>query len=86
MAAMSFWCAADLASLPSVPLPQLSLLVAWDRGTFNGFTWYNAGPCDACGGMGSSKCIQTQYQPEYQQYTQSTCACELVPGWLHAAA
>jgi hypothetical protein len=53
---------------------QLSLMVAWDRGTFNGLTWYNGGPCDSCGGMSSSKCIQTQYQPDYQQYTQSTCA------------
>lgn len=57
-------------------------MVGWDRGTFNGFTWYNGGPCDSCGGMSSSKCIQTQYQPDYQQYTQSTCACEQQLGGL----
>lgn len=62
-----------------LPPLQLSLMVSWDRGTFNGLTWYNGGPCDSCGGLSSSKCIQTQYQPDYQQYTQSTCACE--QGW-----
>ena len=55
---------------------ELSLLVSWDRGTFNGFTWYNSGPCDNCGGLGSATCVQSQYDPDYQQYPQSACACE----------
>lgn len=53
---------------------ELSLLVSWDRGTFNGFTWYNSGPCDNCGGLGSATCVQSQYDPDYQQYPQSACA------------
>ena len=61
-------------------------MVGWDRGTFNGFTWYNGGPCDSCGGLSSSKCIQTQYQPDYQQYTQSTCACEQQQGGSSAVS
>lgn len=55
---------------------QLSLIVAWDRGSFNGFTWYNQGPCDSCGGLTSATCVQTQYEPSVQKYPQSSCACE----------
>lgn len=53
---------------------QLSLVVGWNRGTFDGFTWYNAGPCDSCGGPTGGECVQTQYEPAYQRFTQSTCA------------
>ncbi|KAL4431119.1 hypothetical protein ABPG75_006375 [Micractinium tetrahymenae] len=53
---------------------QLSLMVSWDRGAFAGFTWYNGGPCDACGGPTGGTCVQTSYEPSYQKYTQSACA------------
>ncbi|KAI3433419.1 hypothetical protein D9Q98_003234 [Chlorella vulgaris] len=53
---------------------DLSLMVSWDRGNFAGFTWYNTGPCDACGGLSSSSCVQTMYDPDFQQYTESACA------------
>lgn len=59
---------------------QLSLLVSWDRGAFAGFNWYNGGPCDSCGGPTGGTCVQTQYEPSYQQYTQSGCACEFAGG------
>ncbi|PSC76437.1 Armadillo repeat-containing 8 [Micractinium conductrix] len=53
---------------------QLSLLVSWDRGTFAGFTWYNGGSCDDCGGLSGNRCVRTQYTPEVQPYTQAQCA------------
>lgn len=56
---------------------QLSLMVAWDRGRFDGFTWYNQGPCDQCGGLSNARCVQTQYEANYQKYPESACACEL---------
>jgi hypothetical protein len=59
---------------------DLSLMVSWDRGNFAGFTWYNTGPCDACGGLSSSSCVQTMYDPDFQQYTESACACEQAAG------
>lgn len=53
---------------------QLSLLVSWNRGSFDGFQWYNQGPCDGCGGLSGARCVQTQYDPSYQRYPESACA------------
>lgn len=61
---------------------QLSLMVGWDRGTFAGFTWFNQGPCDMCGGLGNARCVQTQYDANYQKYPESACACERLRGPL----
>ena len=72
--------ASAAASQGTGVVQQLSLMVAWDRGTFNGFTWYNSGPCDTCGGLSNARCVQTQYEPYVQRYPQSSCACECCVG------
>ena len=55
---------------------QLSLMVAFSRGAFAGFQWYNQGPCDGCGGLKGANCVQSQYAPQVQQYPESSCASE----------
>ena len=59
---------------------QLSLLVSWNRGSFDGFQWYNQGPCDGCGGLSGARCVQTQYESSYQRYPESACASECRSG------
>ena len=51
----------------------MGLILNFDRGAFQGFEWYDFGPCTSCGG---SACISTQYNADYQRYPQSSCARE----------
>ncbi|KDD75899.1 hypothetical protein H632_c447p1 [Helicosporidium sp. ATCC 50920] len=56
---------------------EMGLVVSFARGVFAGFSWYDYDDCVACGGLSSSECIKTTYDPVYQTVTQNTCAAPL---------
>lgn len=53
---------------------SMYLLISLDRGNLVALDWYDVNKCRACGGPGSSECIETAKDGNYVKNPQQSCA------------